>query len=355
MRMIDPEPTPALGLGRAQTAGPLYRIRSGVEKVKRANTLILVAPEDGRAMRMSVVGEELLPLLACGASLDELAQRLRERHPEARDIQSKLTAFLDQLARGGLIEADARQRAPRHPNTRFRLFRPDPAAAWVATRIHALPPIAVKAALALASLASLAGVVMLIASGHLPHPGALWTAFSPWGLALFALVVVPSHEAAHALACRLAGQPVNEGGVILHAWLIPGPYVDTSQMYRISSRWKRFWVPAAGPLVNLLALGAAAWWLTLAGSLAIEEQRAASTLFVLCAVFVYLDTNPLAPSDGSRMLEAILGDELARRAALSRTSARLSGAKTVAWYRIACSAHLQLSALLGYAWWRWAA
>lgn len=353
MQTMNPDLSPAVGLVRPD-AGPLYRIRPGVAKVQRANTLILVSPGDGRALRMTAVGEELLPLLASGAVFGELVQRLRQRHPGATDIEAKLAAFVDQLTRGGLLDADNAQSGRRRPSTRFALFHPDPVAAWAAARIRAVPAIVGRLVMMFALVAALAGIGTLIGHGRLPHPSALWTAFSLWGLLLFVLVVVPMHEAAHALACRLAGQPVTEGGVILHGWLVPGPYVDTSQMYRVSNLWERFWVPAAGPLVNLLALGAAAWWLTLAGGQPDEALRAASTLFLLCAVFVYLDTNPLAPSDGSRMLEALLGDDLARRSALSRTRARLSSRKTVAWYRIASSAHLQLSALLAYAWWRWA-
>ncbi len=335
-------------------ADALYRIRPGVAKVARADSFILVAPKDGRALRVTPVAEELLPLLAVGALFGELVQRLQQRHPKALDVETKLATFVDQLRRCGLIDTGAAPAEKRRPRTRFALLRPDSAAAWLAARIDIWPVWLQRAMLVLLVSAALAHVGALVMLGPLPHPSALWTEFNGWGLALFILVVVPLHEAAHALACRLAGEPVNEAGFILHGWIVPGPYVDTSQMYRVANRWQRFSVPAAGPLVDLLALGAAAAWLFWAAP-AGSALHAAQTLFLLCALFLVLDTNPLAPSDGSRMLEAVLGDDLARRSALSRTRARLSSRKTVAFYRIACSTHLQSSALLIYLWWRAAA
>ncbi|MEW6708009.1 MAG: hypothetical protein AB1430_24445, partial [Pseudomonadota bacterium] len=199
--------------------------------------------------------------------------------------------------------------------------------------------------------AALAAVVMLAFSPRLPHPGALFAQFSAWGLAIFVFGVVVLHEAAHAVACRLAGVPVGDAGLIFHGGVMPGPYVNTSHLYRVERRAPRFWVAAAGPLVDFLALGAAAAWLLATDDPASAAAQAAATLFLLCAAFLYLDTNPLTPSDGSRMVEALLGDELARRSALTRRRARLSGWKTVAWYRIACSTHLQLSAGLLFGWW----
>lgn len=324
-----------------------YRLRAGVARVSRPGATVLVAPEDGRALRVSTVAHDLLPLLAHGASFDDLLGRLRERHPRAADAANKLRAFLDQLDRAGLL-GDGTAGNARRAAARWPLMDADPFARAAAHVLRLLPRPLGWALLGLLGAGALAAIVLLAVGGRLPHPSALFTRFSPWGLVIFVFVVVLAHEAAHAVACRLAGVPVSDAGLIFHGGVMPGPYVNTSHLYRLEHRAPRFWIAAAGPLVDFLALGAAAAWLLAGG------DAAAATLFLLCAVFLYLDTNPLTPSDGSRMVEALLGDELARCSALTRQRARLSGWKTVAWYRIACSTHLQLSAGLLYGWWVWA-
>lgn len=330
-----------------------YRFRDGVARVQRPGGMVLVSPADGRSVRVSAVADDLLPLLVDGASFEALLQRLVERHPRASDAAAKLRAFLGQLERAGLLGGEG-QASVRKPAARWAIVNADPFARSVAAVLLHLPARLAWTLLGLIGASALAAVVALAMSGRLPHPSALFTQFSVWGLLLFVGVVAIVHEAAHAVACRLAGVPVSDAGLIFHGGVMPGPYVNTSHLYRVALRAPRFWVAAAGPLIDFLALGAAAAWLLACDDPGSAQARAAATLFLLCAVFVYLDTNPLTPSDGSRMLEALLGDELARRSALTKRRARLSGWKTVAWYRIACSTHLQLSAALLWAWWAWA-
>lgn len=332
--------------GDAALAAPVYRIRANVARVRRDSGVLLVAPAGGRPVRISRPAEALVQLLVDGASFEALAQHLRERQPAARDIESKLERFLGQLERAGLLGIAARRRGAPVPRMRFNV---DPLAHWLARQIQRVPAGLAWGCLIAVGVGALAALAVLIGSGHLPHPRALFAHFNPWGLAWFAGVVVVLHETAHAVACRLAGVRVTEAGFVLHAGCMPGPYVDTGQMYCVARRAPRFWVAAAGPLVDALGLAAAALWLLLAPSGA--SAPVATTLFLLCAAALYLDTNPLAPSDGSRMLEALLGDDLARRSALSRRRARLSTPATVAWYRAACSLHLQASLVLLYFWW----
>lgn len=327
----------------------VYKIRDGVAKVSRPAGSVLVAPADGRSLRISKVGEELLPLLAVGAPFVELEQRLRQRHPKVLDSAPKLRAFLAQLAGVGLL--DSEPAAPRPTPARYPLFSPDRGAAAVAGLVHRLPASFAWLLLAMALMLAAASTTALVLAGELPHPLRLFDSFSIVGFALFAFLLVPIHEAAHALACRLSGAPVGKAGIILHGWIMPGPYVDTSHTYRIEDRWKRFWVPAAGPLVNFLGLGSAAAILLFYDGDYKFVDPAAVTLFLFCAAFVVLDTNPLAPSDGSRMIEALVGDDLARRSALSRRRHGLSGMREVQLYRIACSVHVQLVCVAGYFWW----
>jgi hypothetical protein len=312
--------------------------------------MVLVSPEQGRSVRVSGAADDLLPLLVDGATFDDLARRLQDRHPQAADVHTKLSQFLGQLDRACLMDAATPARARRAPK-RFASFDADPPARWLAERVLRLPGGLTWGLLGFAGAGALLALAALIWAGRVPHPSVLFSQFSLWGLLLFVAVVVPSHELAHALACRLSGVAVGNAGLLLHGGLLPGPYVNTTQMYQVARRAPRFWVAAAGPLVDALGLGAAAAWLLLNPAGDAPMVAAASTLFLLCAAFLFLDTNPITPSDGSHMVEALLGDELARRSALTRRRARMSTAKTVAWYRIACSLHLQGSVVLLYFWW----
>lgn len=332
--------------GEATMPAPVYRIHANVARVRRDSGVLLVAPSDGRAVRISHVAEDLVQLLVDGASFERLVHHLQERQPAARDVESKLERFLAQLERAGLLGIATRSRKPPVPRMRFDV---DPLARWMARQVQRLPSRLAWSCLILLGAGALVSIAALVSSGRLPHPRALFAHFDLWGLALFAGAVVVPHETAHAVACRLAGVRVTEAGFVLRGGVLPGPYVDTSQMYRVATRAPRFWVAAAGPVIDALGLAAAAAWLFLAQPDA--DLSIATTLFLLCAAALYLDTNPLAPSDGSRMLEALLGDDLARRSALSRRRARMSAPHTVAWYRVTCSLHLQASAVLLYFWW----
>jgi putative peptide zinc metalloprotease protein len=232
------------------------------------------------------------------------------------------------------------------------LGNPDRAAAAIAGALARLPGWFGLGLLYGALLGAVAGIALLAWHGRVPPLSTLSLGFSLAGLAAFVLLVVPLHEAAHAIACRLAGAKVGDAGILFHGWILPGPFVETTAAYRVTKRAARFWIPAGGPAVNLVAAGVAGWSLLWLGDRAPAAQAVLAFVFVLSAIFVYLDTNPLAPSDGSHMLEALLDDELARRSALSRTRARLSSARTVAIYRVAASLHLQAGLAVAYLWWR---
>jgi putative peptide zinc metalloprotease protein len=326
-----------------------YRIRDGVTRVVRKDAILLISPTRDTPVRLSPIAEELMPLLARGAEFDQLAAKLQVRHPTATDLGAKLTAFLAQLQKAEVLESAPAART-RRARPRFVLGHPDPAARAIAAALartgwvgritwHAL------------LLAAVVGIAALAWAGRAPRPDVLFTRFDGWGLAIFALLVVPLHEFSHAIACRLAGAPVGAAGILFHGWIVPGPFVETTGAYRVASRARRFWIPAAGPAIDLLAAGAAAWGLLWAGDAHPALTAALAIVFVLSAAFVYLDTNPLGPSDGSHMLEAVLDDELARRSALSRTRARLSSRWTVSIYRTVATLHLQAAIVVAWLWW----
>jgi hypothetical protein len=333
--------------------GPLYAFRPGVTKVKRHRTTILVAPDDGRAVRISRPAEALVPLLADGAGRDALEAALAARFPGSPRVTRKLDQFLAQLRDAGLLTLSSEPslvRKAQRPVARIYLFDMDPAARVLAKVIGALPTWVAWGLLALVTLAALVGVWLVATGPLLPHPSAFVTEFHVAGILIFVGLVVPLHEFSHALATRLAGAEVGRAGIVVHGFL-PGPFVETSGLYRVQSKWRRFCIPASGPLVDLLALGVGAWMVVTAGDPDGAQAHAGQTLGLIALLFFIFDTNPLMPSDGSHMIEALLDDEMARKSALRLRGSPLSDRKDVAIYRICASSHLQGFLLLAWLWW----
>jgi len=120
--------------------------------------------------------------------------------------------------------------------------------------------------------------------------------------------------------------------------------------YAVADRWMRFRVPIAGPLIDLYAGGVLAWLLRLNSPAAPLHGPLASAM-IMSVVFLLLDTNPFLPTDGSRALEALLDDELARRAAFTRDAVVLSTKRVIWTYRLACAVYLcTIAFLAGMLW-----
>lgn len=331
---------------------PYYRLNRDVEVVRRDNSLLLVSSRSGSSVRVSPTAEPLLALLQTGAALSELQVLLERLHPQAHNVGNKVLQFLDPLLRLGLLsqgEPDQIRAVERHGWRRIDLFHPDAVAQRVARQVLRLPATLRRALLVALLLATIAGLIQLALLHRFPSGRLLVNGFSPLGLLLFVLLVVPFHEAAHALACRMAGAEVGVGGIIFHGGLIPGPFIETTQAYKVANRWKRFSIPAAGPLVNFLSTGLAAWLLLL-WPMSAELQGVLAFILAVGLLFVYVDTNPFGPTDGSHMLEALLDDELARRNAWSFRPLRPGDLRNARRYRIATIAHALLGSMLLYLW-----
>ncbi|AGT10943.1 site-2 protease family protein [Paracoccus aminophilus] len=340
---------------RPMTAAPdeneVFAMRPGIARVRRNHMTILVQPDDGRSMRISPVGAELVPLLAQGATLHELESHLRRRFPAASDVNFKLRQFLGQLVTAGFL-GHAEATPIRRTTHRLVLFNPDPVARAIAAVLLGLPSF--LRGLLLGVLLGAAGVALtaLVLSPALPHPREIVTRFSWGGLAFLLLVLLPIHELAHAVAARMAGIPVTSAGLLIHG-LTPGPFVDTSGAYRVTDRRKRFWIPAVGPLVDLLCCALAAGLLVFGPDWGLDPRVTSALPFVFLgsALLLTLNLNPIMPSDGSHMIEALRDDELLRRSALSRRGAKMSRPMDVALYRALASMFWQGLAVLLWFWW----
>jgi putative peptide zinc metalloprotease protein len=330
----------------------VIRLAPGVSVVRRNSALLLHSRRTGHTVRLSEGAMPLLEGLQQGASLPALVQRLQAVHPQAQQVAQKIEAFLVPLHRNGMLLDGTAGPAPAARRVwppRLQSSRADAWIAPIAELALRIPAVLRRSLLVLLLLGSVALLAALAADGRWPGLRATLENFDARGLALFAAVVV-LHEACHALACRMAGAPVRAFGIVLHGGIVPGPFVDTSDASYLGSRWARWVIPAAGPVVNLLGAAAcAAVLLALPADAA--WMGAWRSAFVMCMAFVALDLNPFGASDGSHMLEAALDDELARQVALRPQGRTLTAAATVRWYRLACLGWLAAAAALFIAWW----
>jgi hypothetical protein len=157
------------------------------------------------------------------------------------------------------------------------------------------------------------------------------------GFALVLFVAMPAHEAAHALAARLAGIPAGGLGVRFRPFGIPRPYIYTAQIYRVSDSVKRCLIPLAGPITDLVVGGVAAW------AMYFFPDPRINVLVMFSIVSVTIGTSPLLEGDGSHAIEAFLGDATLRKAALLNKRGAFTSGPDVRRYRAITALHAMLS------------
>ncbi len=139
--------------------------------------------------------------------------------------------------------------------------------------------------------------------GRLPELAALLDARNlPWLLAAIGAVKV-LHELGHALACKHFGGEVRELGFMLLVFS-PCLYCDVSDAWRLSSKWRRLAVSAAGMMVELVlaAVATIVWWHAQPGIV----QLVAMNIMIVCTVNTLLvNGNPLLRYDGYYILSDV--------------------------------------------------
>ena len=123
--------------------------------------------------------------------------------------------------------------------------------------------------------------------------------------AVLLLAIKALHELGHALACRIAGADCREIGVFFF-FGVPCMYCDVSDAWRVSNRWKRILVSAAGIITELMiAILACVIWSV---STAPWVQSIALQIMLFCSVVtVLINANPLLRYDGYYILSDWMG------------------------------------------------
>lgn len=114
------------------------------------------------------------------------------------------------------------------------------------------------------------------------------------------------HELGHGLACKYHGVVCHEVGVMFLMFL-PCLYCDTSDSWRLASRWKRASIAAAGIYVELLIamIAAVVWLLTQTDS--VLHLFSAHLMIAATASTILVNANPLMRYDGYYVLSDLWG------------------------------------------------
>ena len=113
------------------------------------------------------------------------------------------------------------------------------------------------------------------------------------------------HELGHAIAARHNGVRVGKAGVLFF-FLAPLPYVDVTDTWKLSSKWKRIQIGLGGVYIELAlaAIAAWVWWFT-PGTLV--GHLAAQFFLVAGPGTLLVNANPLLRLDGYYVLSDLTG------------------------------------------------
>ena len=276
----------------------------------------------GRFHRLHAQAYELVGRLDGECSLDEVWRALVDQLGDAAPTQDEVLVILAQLADGDLLQAeytpdmarlidrarqrdDAQRRARVNPlSFRVPLWDPHLALQRCGGLAHAL-----------ISRWMLLAWLVLVSSGlvawvrHLPE----WGAHAHQSLGQPALLLMmwlaypvmkALHEAAHALALKRFGCTTHEMGVSF-LLLLPLPYVDANDSLRLSNRWQRATIVAAGMAVELAVAAAAAWvWVLVEPG--VVRDLALALMILGGASSLLFNGNPLMRYDGYHLLCDVL-------------------------------------------------
>ncbi len=126
-----------------------------------------------------------------------------------------------------------------------------------------------------------------------------------WKLAGFTFLVVFLHELGHAFTLKHYGGIVPEIGLLLICFM-PGFYTNTTDQYSLVKRRQRFWVVAAGVIVQII-IWAIAFWFFLFASPGSELKQNSYLLMTASLLTVLLNLNPMNKFDGYYLLVALTG------------------------------------------------
>jgi putative peptide zinc metalloprotease protein len=285
----------------------------------------------------------LLGMLDGHTSIAEIKTRFEAQFAPQKISLEEIQQFLSTLHQSGLVIADSpgqgtelyrrgskrkqRERKAAWTNLlsiRLRGFDPShlldllyPLTRWC------FSPLAIGSAIALMLAAALLVLVHLeTVLARLPSFQGFFAVQNWFYLALTLAITKILHEFGHALTCKHFGGECHEMGMMFLI-MTPCLYVNVTDSWMISSRWKRAAIGAAGMFVELTIASAATflWWFSTPGFF---NYLCLSTMFVCSVSTLAFNANPLMRYDGYYILSDLVEIPNLRQKASSVLQRRLS-------------------------------
>ncbi len=226
----------------------------------------------------------------------------------------QLSAVTEMYSGRTLIEAGARRKSSQWKQTllsplsiQVPLFSPDPLLRLYRPLTYVLfHPLIVLLVLA-CSFVLFIGVLREVFAGQQLISFAIGSiTFDRWLLLIICYIVSKSiHELSHALACVRYDVECREMGLLFLCFM-PCFYCDTTDAWRLTSRWQRAVIGAAGMYAEIIlaSIAAAIWIGTHDGML----HSIAANMMIVCSVStLLLNANPLLRYDGYYILSDLCG------------------------------------------------
>ncbi len=237
-----------------------------------SKTFVIKGVQEGAYIRTNTVGVRVLELADGTRSLEQIRTALHERFALTISPE-KVVSFLDLCAKHRLLEHQTWRNTtasdvvkPRQISRAVGLYKPLIRAEGLLNGLFRIKwlwwnPLTwlLLGGLILTGLGFVAfnlGEVSFASALKLLRPESM-----AWSLAWLPLLLaleITCHELAHAVACRLVGAKPGGFGIGLLWWVMPVFFTDTADTYSVDNKYKRAFVSAAGPLSDLVWLGAIA-------------------------------------------------------------------------------------------------
>lgn len=284
-----------------------------------ASAWIVEDPVRGKFYEVGAAEQSFLAMLDGRRTLDELAQSGNEAlSPDDAAtvarwlLEQELVQVLDEAARPLRLTTTAAHNTAGSPISRpfnplaIELFtiQPQP---WLAKLRPLAQVLGSRAALGLWSLLALAALMKLGEHAgdwssmprHVLDP----TNWQRMGVVWCGLKFV--HELGHALLAMRYGAPIGRAGMMLMLFA-PVAFVDVSASWRLTSRWQRIAIAAAGMLVELaVAFGAILLWTP--GGTSLVDRLCVDVALIAGGHTLLFNLNPLMRFDGYFILSDLLG------------------------------------------------
>jgi len=305
------------------------RLRSDLEiypqSTRKRRTWVIKDPLSMRYYTFKDEEYQVMCLLNGRRDLDSIKKRFELQFKPQRVTSERLHAFVVNLHRNGLVLANQKNQGDemllRHNRSKNRFWvstimnplsirlsgvNPQKILNWVYPKISWLMS---PASLVICTLVALSALILVSSNFdqvllRLPQMEEFLNTQNLFWLGVALVITKFLHELGHAFACKHYGGECYELGIMFLVFT-PCLYCNVSDAWKLSNRWHRIAITAAGIYVELIlaAVCTFVWWFTQPGLI----NSLSLNVMVVCSVgTLVLNGNPLLRYDGYYILSDLL-------------------------------------------------